>query len=53
MLGLENMYTEFFWVGKHVPGKYQYETDELTQPKANPTQEKSRLKVAFGAIFLP
>ena len=36
--------------------KYYYETDELPNPKANPTQEKvlrSRLNVAFGATFSP
>ena len=25
--------TKLYWVGKHIPGKYYYETDELPNPK--------------------
>ena len=31
--------------------KYYYENRRTPQPKANPTQEKIRLKVAFGTVF--
>ena len=45
VLGRKNIYSE-------VLRTYYYETDELPQPKANPTQEKLGLKVAFGGAPL-
>ena len=41
--------TKFCWVGKVVNILWM-KTDELPKPKANPTQEKNRLKVAFGPL---
>ena len=41
-------FTKFCWVGKHVILSWNRRTP---QPKANPTQEKNRLKVAFGPLF--
>ena len=42
--------TKLCWVGKHIPGKYYYETDELPNPRPTQTKKK-KFRVAFGPLF--
>ena len=46
------LFTKLCWVGKYIPGKFYYETDNSpTQGELNP--RKNRLKVTFGPLFFP
>ena len=39
------------WVGKHIPGKYFDENEELPNPRPTQPKKKKRLKGAIGPLF--